>query len=162
MGRAAGKRVRRGGPGCAPRAGSTSGGHMGNFRPPYWSQPGAVGGLEAGTVSCPSVSQNLSHWGIWVAVWGRHGGHVPALEWDGLSTAEAPSQRGQRPAYGSNYNHRGDPANCPALLLCQGAEFPSSFAPPGPCFQLQSGEGKEGPGVSSPGLAGCGSGRSPK
>lgn len=52
---------------------------------------------------------------------GPHGDHVPALEWDGLSRAEAPSQRGQRPAYGSNYSHRGDPANCPALLLYQRA-----------------------------------------
>lgn len=64
---------------------------------------------------------------------GRHGDHVPALEWDGLSRAEASAQRGQRPAYGSNYSHRGDPANCPALLLYQRAEFLSSPAPTGPC-----------------------------
>lgn len=67
MGSAAGKRVRRGGPGCAPRAGSTSGGHMGNSRPLYWTQPVSAGGLGAGTVSCPCVFQNLSHWGLWEA-----------------------------------------------------------------------------------------------
>lgn len=82
MGRAAGKRVRRGGPDCAPRAESTSGGHMGNSRPPYWTQSGAAGGLGEGTVSCPCVSQDLSHWGLWQAEC-RDGTGDMSLLWSG-------------------------------------------------------------------------------
>lgn len=82
MGRAAGKRVRSGGPGCEPRAGSTSGGHMGNSRPPYWTHPGAAGGLGAGTVSCLCVSQDLSHWGLRQAECGDRTG-VMSLLWSG-------------------------------------------------------------------------------
>lgn len=67
MGRAAGKRVRRGGSSRAPQAGSPTGGRMGNSRPPRWPQPGAARGLGAGTIpvfSCPWESQDFSFGGL--------------------------------------------------------------------------------------------------
>lgn len=97
MGRAAGKRVRRGGSSRAPQAGSPTGGRMGNSRPPRWPQPGAAGGLGAGTIpvfSCPWESQDFSFGGLRRLSAGPvRWGHVPALKWDGASRAEAPAQR---------------------------------------------------------------------